>query len=200
MAAIRSACFNIKNRRDFAKKCIYVFQIILELMAIISQNSFDQTVLIMEMQYFFQWGRSEIFKHYYREEIRDFKVWNGVMHNIFCKKMIWKLLYTLSFVNIRLQARRPEFDSWQEKGLPSSSLRPYRFWSLSNILISGYLKQNCRCMKLNTHLHPVRRLRISGAVPSFLHTSSWSGAKNHRDQFTLYLRHWKSGLTWNKII
>lgn len=85
---------------------------IVRLMAIISLNSFDQTVFITETQYFTYEAEANLktlllrknscFKRY------EMKVLCTILS---CNRRIWKLLYSLSSVSIRLQARRPEFDS-----------------------------------------------------------------------------------------
>jgi len=41
-------------------------------------------------------------------------------------------------------------------------------------------------MKLTTHLHPMPRSRMRGAIPPFLDTPSWRGAElKHRYSFNL---------------
>jgi hypothetical protein len=47
-----------------------------------------------------------------------------------------------------------------------------------------------RGVKLTTHLHPVPRSRMHGAIPPLPHMSTWHSSqskKKHRDNFTSYL-------------
>jgi hypothetical protein len=67
-------------------------------------------------------------------------------------------------------------------GLPSSLSRPNRLWNPLSRLFNEHRvlfprAWGVRGMKVATHLHLVRRLKVHGAIPTLPHTSSWRGAQ-----------------------
>jgi len=90
--------------------------------------------------------------------------------------------------------------------------RPDQLWCSPSLLSNGYRGlfprgKSGRGPKLTTHLHPVPKLRMRGAIPPLSNTSSWCGSqlKKHRDNFTFFafynINHPKFGMsTWVRFL
>jgi hypothetical protein len=83
---------------------------------------------------------------------------------------------------LRCEPDGPGFETWKGQEIFSSSKHPDRLCDPPSLLFNGYgsslLWVKCMSVKLTTYLHPVPRLRMSGATPLFRFNDDYD--KHHR--------------------